>query len=122
MERQCIIAMDDDPEVRDFYAACLEAAGYHLVLAESSRNVLALVERHRPVLIVSDLVMPDHEGMEGILSVTANHAVPILVVSGHQRFIELARPFVSATLLKPVTATQLLEAVQSLVSREAGAG
>lgn len=122
MERQCIVAMDDDPDIRAFYAACLEAAGFDLVMAESSRDVLALVERHRPVLIISDLVMPDHEGMEGILSVTAKHAVPILVVSGHARFIELARPFVSATLLKPVTATQLLETVQSLVSRSGSAG
>ncbi|HEX5755217.1 MAG TPA: response regulator [Arenimonas sp.] len=115
MDRQCIVAMDDDPDVRAFYAACLEAAGFDLVLAESSRDVLALVERHRPALVLSDLVMPDHEGMEGILNLISKHAVPILVVSGHRRFIELASPLVSATLLKPVTAEQLLDAVRSLL-------
>lgn len=120
MDRRCVVAMDDDPDVRAFYAACLDAAGFDVVLAEDSRDALALVERHRPALVVSDLVMPDHEGMEGILSVSARHAVPILVVSGHRRFIELARPLVSATLLKPVTAEQFLEAVRSLIP-DAGA-
>lgn len=122
MDRQCIVAMDDDPDVRAFYAACLEAAGFDLVLAESSRDVLALVERHRPALVLSDLVMPDHEGMEGILNLISKHAVPILVVSGHRRFIELARPLVSATLLKPVTAEQLLDAVRALLPRSSAQG
>lgn len=113
--RPCIVALDDDPDIRAFYAAVLDVSGFDVVLSDSSRNVLELVERYKPSLVITDLVMPDHEGMEGIFSLRSKSSVPILVVSAHWRFIDLARPMVNAVLTKPISTKQLLEAVQSIL-------
>jgi DNA-binding response OmpR family regulator len=76
MNGQTIILLDDDVELRTFFATALESLGFAVVTASNSEHVVELIAEHRAVLLVTDLVMPDHEGMEGIFSSCAPSAFP----------------------------------------------
>ncbi len=115
MNGQTIILLDDDVELRTFFATTLESAGFAVVAASNSKHVVELVAEHRAVLLVSDLVMPDHEGIEGIFSVLRTFHIPIIAISSYREYLNIVEPVVKATLLKPITGSALLDAVKKVL-------
>ena len=59
-----ILIVDDDLSVRQFLTIMLERAGYGVKAAASARDALRFVERHEFDLVITDLKMPDIDGME----------------------------------------------------------
>lgn len=59
-----ILAVDDDPRIRETLAGPLEAAGYHVSLAGDGEAALSLLETERPDLIVLDVTMPGMSGFD----------------------------------------------------------
>ncbi len=59
-----ILVVDDDLSVRQFLTIMLERAGYTVKAAASARDALRFVERHEFDLVITDLKMPDIDGME----------------------------------------------------------
>ncbi|MEM8485203.1 MAG: response regulator [Bacteroidota bacterium] len=55
-----VLVVDDDPEVRGYLTECLET--YTIFEASNGEEAVALVTRHMPDLIVSDLMMPVMDG------------------------------------------------------------
>jgi CheY-like chemotaxis protein len=81
-----ILVIDDDPLTRLTIAALLEDAGYAVIAAENGEEGLALVAKHRPQLVITDMVMPRMEGSEAIRAIKRDHAeVRILAISGGGR-------------------------------------
>src|SRR4051795_13177195 len=58
-----VLVVEDDPGVRLVLSTILERAGLEAVTASNGREGLALFRRGRFQLIVTDLVMPDLEGL-----------------------------------------------------------
>jgi len=61
------LVIDDDPIVRQTIQAILEEAGYSVTCAEDGRRGLAAFRRNRPDVVVTDIIMPEKEGIETIL-------------------------------------------------------
>lgn len=59
-----ILAVDDDPRIRETLAGPLKAAGYHVSLAGDGEAALSLLETERPDLIVLDVTMPGMSGFD----------------------------------------------------------
>lgn len=117
-----ILVIDDDAEIRLLIKRILETAGYAVITSENGNDARALVEKDQIGLIVTDILMPEKEGIETIVELRkTGHVVPIIAISGGGRsglidFLEVARKFgANTTLRKPFTRKQLLEAVRELV-------
>ena len=54
-----LLLVEDDPLIRTFLADNLTADGYELLLADTLRDGLRVLEHHRPDLAVIDLALPD---------------------------------------------------------------
>ena len=54
-----LLVVDDEPSIRDLLSASLRFAGYDVVTAENGTGALAQAEKHRPDLVVLDVMMPD---------------------------------------------------------------
>jgi DNA-binding response OmpR family regulator len=65
MERAAsVLVVDDDPTVSDVVRRYLERDGYLVTLVGDGHAALASVSRHRPDLVVLDLMLPGMDGLE----------------------------------------------------------
>jgi DNA-binding response OmpR family regulator len=110
-----ILVVEDDSSLRTFYQSALAIAGYRVITAQDGIDALWRIDNELPDLVVLDLNLPRLGGRDVKAELKA-HAetrhVPIMVVSGTERS-DLDPPDVVCHLRKPVTAEQLIEAVET---------
>ncbi|MCW8891341.1 MAG: response regulator [Sedimenticola sp.] len=117
MASNTILLLEDDQPLREYYSLTLEANDYEVIQAENSGEIIKLIEIHDPALIITDLVMPDHDGLEGIFKLLGRYKIPVMVLSAYPEFIQLSRPVVTATYLKPLSAEDLIKAVGKILDK-----
>jgi response regulator RpfG family c-di-GMP phosphodiesterase len=81
VDRREILIVDDDWQVRDVLHEIFLGAGYHCHLAEDGRQGLAVFRATRPPLTITDLKMPNMDGiqlLQAIIAVDADAAVIVL--------------------------------------------
>jgi CheY-like chemotaxis protein len=78
-----VLVVDDDPSVRKVVERIIRSGGHEPLGASSGRDALALLESNSFDLIVTDINMPDMDGIELILAVRElGHATPTIAISG----------------------------------------
>ncbi len=120
-----ILLIEDDAAVAESIRDLLMHSGYEVTWVSNGRPAL---QQHaiRPFdLIVSDIIMPDMEGIETIRSLRAAKSdVPIIAISGGSSMspnylLGLAAEFGSAaTFTKPILSGPFLAKVEELLSPE----
>ena len=99
----------------------LESLG-HKVVAEASngKEAVHLAEELRPDLAILDIKMPEMDGIEAAQKITAERAIPIILLTAYSER-ELAERAaianVSAYLMKPISEQDLLPAIALAMSR-----
>jgi DNA-binding NtrC family response regulator len=111
-----IMIVDDDQSVRQLLAAILDDAGYATAQAENGRDALALLQSAHFDLVITDLVMPEQEGIETIKLLRRDFPdVKVIAMSGAfgGDYLRIAG-YLGAhqTLQKPVSVDALLQAVK----------
>jgi CheY-like chemotaxis protein len=111
-----ILVVEDEPETRHLVDQILSSAGYQVTLAEDGAEALLKLATHTIDLILSDLYMPNLDGMK-LLELVQQHGIeaPVVFLTGaeggevEQRAYELgAIDF----LRKPVNQDVLLETLE----------
>ena len=120
-----VLVVDDNAVVRQTLVDTLTYFGA-IVIAEASADVaLAVLERERPHVLLSDIAMPEHDGLWLIRQVRALPAArggdtPAAAITGHvfaeDRAVVLAAGF-QCHLQKPVAIDELLKTISDLASR-----
>ena len=115
-----ILVVDDEPGVRGFFQQVLEGAGYQVAVARDGAEALYIVRERSFDLLLTDLVMPEHEGLEIIAILRKERpGLKVVAVSGAfgGAFLKAAELLgAQATLLKPVPPDRLLAAVQQALA------
>jgi DNA-binding response OmpR family regulator len=113
-----ILLVDDEPMLRRTLRAILEKAGHVVAEAGDGDVALAMFSEDKPDLVITDIVMPNREGVETIRELRALDAnVPIIAISGGGNtggdlFLTLASHLgANQTLTKPIRQATLLETV-----------
>lgn len=114
-----ILLVEDEAAVRRVLAMTLARQGYKVTPCESGDAALAWLESHpAPDLVLTDIVMPgDTQGPELLRAIRArDEALPVIMISGYPRDAiaetdaDLDR---SAILSKPISARDLVQAIES---------
>ena len=111
-----ILIAEDDPDLLRLVALVLRTAGHTVLQAADGAEALAVAERERPDLIVSDVMMPGLSGVALAATLRARedgHRPPILLMSG--AVLRPAMPPHTAFLAKPFSVDDLLRAVAALL-------
>ena len=114
-----ILIVEDEMLVRMFAVDALEDAGFEVAEAGDAAEGLALVRATEGLAgVVIDLGLPDRPGDELAADIRATHAaLPIVIASGRSES-ELKERFAGdsgvALLVKPYTATLLIDALESV--------
>lgn len=78
-----ILVVDDDPDVAQALRTLLESEGYQICVAEDGAKAIEFVKRHVVGLVITDIHMPNRDGIEVILHLRASHPdVKIIAMSG----------------------------------------
>lgn len=80
-----VLLIEDEPPMRRFLRASLEAQGFRLQEAETAREGLALARSHNPEVVLLDLGLPDGDGIELTKQLRMWSRVPIIVISARGR-------------------------------------
>lgn len=117
-----ILVIDDDDIIRALIRKMLERAGHAVVDTANGRQALEMYRQEAVELIITDLFMPDKEGMEVIRELREeNAAAKIIAISGGSSldsmdYLEIARLIgASKTLTKPFGWKQLLTTVDEVL-------
>jgi DNA-binding response OmpR family regulator len=113
-----ILVIDDEQSMRHLIARVLRRAGHTVDAAANGRSGLALFHERRPALVITDIIMPDTEGIETIRALQRDDpAVPILAISGsNPLYLGFATQFgAAAALRKPFSVDELLTTVSALL-------
>ena len=116
-----ILVVDDRRDILEFARVALERAGYEVQVAENGRGAIELQRAHAVDLLITDIFMPEADGMETIDRFRREHPrTRIIAMSGGvermQDYLGIARQIgVDATLRKPFTVEELLRAVRSVL-------
>jgi CheY-like chemotaxis protein len=117
-----ILIIDDDAAVRDTMRRILQRDGHHIAQAENGRDGLRQFREGRFDFVITDLYMPEKEGIETIMELRAEQPdLRILAVSGgllgdtSGPLIDAELFGATATLAKPFTTAALQAAVAQLL-------
>jgi len=80
-----VLVVEDEPPVRHFLRAALEANGYRLVEAATIRDGLAQAAGRKPDVILLDLGLPDGDGIDLTKRLREWATMPIIVISARGR-------------------------------------
>ncbi len=112
-----ILVVDYNSTMREALTAVLGSAGYAVSQASNGNAAIAYAREHPVGLLITDLVMPEQEGIETIQHFVKDFAhIPIIAVSGMPEYLPMAKALGAAAVLeKPVTRAALLGAVRKLI-------
>jgi hypothetical protein len=114
-----IVVADDEAGVRSFLRLVLESGGYEVIEAANGRQALEEALAGRVDLVITDLVMPEQEGLETIRALRKKApGIAVIAISGALggQFLEVARMLGAyAVLRKPLSAELLLAKVAEVL-------
>jgi len=124
-----VLLVEDHDTVRQLLRCTLEDDGYQVIEARNGVEALSLCRVEEPDLVVTDLIMPDKDGLETIaeLRQIASH-VPVIAMTGGGRvgaslYLSVAETLGAALVLeKPFAGPILLQAVATLLASPPPAG
>jgi CheY-like chemotaxis protein len=111
-----ILIVDDDDDARELCRRSLSQAGYTALTARNGIEALNCLRKHPADLVVTDMLMPEMDGVELMRTLRAEQpALPVIVISGAdewEKYLGIAANLgAKATLRKPIQTAQLAEAV-----------
>ena len=120
-----ILVVDDDAKIVRLVRTYLERDGFSVVTAADGPAALDAIERHRPALVVLDLMLPELDGRAVIRAVRGDDAAaatPILIISARGSTIDRIVGFEDGAddyLPKPFSPAELVLRVKSILRRTA---
>jgi two-component system, response regulator PdtaR len=110
-----IAVADDEPRMREFYQQVLPLLGHEVAcVASSGKELIAGCLACRPHLVITDIRMPDMNGIDAAREICRQEPVPIILVSAHDdpELLDKAGEYhVLAYLVKPIKKQDLQPAI-----------
>jgi PAS domain S-box-containing protein len=116
-----VLVADDNADMRDYLVRLLRSAGHRVTAVADGRQALDAARADRPDLVVSDVMMPELDGLELVAALRADSrtvGVPVLLLSaraGQEAAIEGLEAGADDYLFKPFSAAELLARVRANV-------
>jgi two-component system, response regulator PdtaR len=122
MNRSLRIAIAEDEDLmRKYLEETVTMMGHTVVgVARTGRELISECKLHSPDLVITDIRMPDMDGLDAAAAIYAIEPVPIIVVSGYHEpdLIERAeKNHIAAYLVKPIKQENLGPAIAIAMRR-----
>ncbi len=115
--RICIA--DDEFDMRDYLARILPRLGHEVVAAaENGQKLIDDCRQFSPDLIITDVRMPELDGLSAVREIRRTQATPVIIISAHQEPGGIPTIDGNHTLFltKPVNRENLQEAIEAVIN------
>jgi AmiR/NasT family two-component response regulator len=116
-----IAVADDEPDMRDYFRTILPLLGHEVVaVAGTGRELVEMCRATPPDLVITDIKMPDMDGIDAAARIYKDAAVPVILVSAHHDPATVRRAdadYVMAYLVKPIKQADLEPAIAIAMRR-----
>ena len=114
-EKELILLIEDEPQMRRFLRVTLQSQGYRLIESETGEDGLIQAAGRNPAVILLDLGLPDMDGLEVTEKLREWSATPIIVISAREQERDKVRALDAGAddyLTKPFGADELLARIR----------
>lgn len=116
-----IVVADDEPNMYEYFQEVLPQLGHEVVaVAHTGRELVEQCHTFSPDLVITDIKMPDMDGLEAAAQVFQDGPIPVILVTAYHEpdLIERAEAcHVQAYLVKPIKQADLLPAIAIAMRR-----
>lgn len=107
-----ILIADDESDIRSYFRRLIPRFG-HLVVgeADTGRKLVQLCQSESPDLIITDIGMPEMDGISAANEISKSRSVPIIIVSSHEPKEFQTEATILAYLVKPIVMPDLQAAI-----------
>jgi CheY-like chemotaxis protein len=119
-----ILVVDDEAQTREMLLQMLEREGHEVQVAEDGAVALDLCRQAQFDLVLTDILMPNKEGLETITELRREYPqLKIIVMSGgsrtsHMNFLGVAKMLgAHLALAKPIARQEILEAISAVLEQ-----
>jgi DNA-binding response OmpR family regulator len=120
MRESKILIIDDDPGIRKFVRANLEARNYTVFMAIDGQEGIQVLEKELPDLILLDIMMPKIDGFEVCKQVREWSKIPIIMLSARDGEMDKVRCLDCGAddyMTKPFSLNELLSRIKAVLRR-----
>lgn len=116
-----VLVVDDDDDARLALRRMLEVAGYEVLEAANGRIAMSLCRSSPPDVVITDIFMPEQEGIETIQALRREFpATKLIAISGQPAaavYLRMAKLLgAQAALEKPIRLETLLDTVRAVLA------
>lgn len=114
-EKELILLIEDEPQMRRFLRITLQSQGYRLVEAATAQEGLMQASTRNPDVVLLDLGLPDLDGLEVTKRLREWTQTPIIVISAREQEQDKVRALDAGAddyLTKPFNAGELLARIR----------
>jgi response regulator NasT len=106
-----VVVADDEPDMRDYFQRALPRLGHQVVgVAENGRDLVERCRAAQPDLVITDIKMPDMDGIDAAVQIYRERPVPVVLVSAYHDASLIARAeadHILGYLVKPIKQADL---------------
>lgn len=120
MNKETILIVDDEKEIRDLIDIYLKGEGYKTLKAEDGEEALEVLSNDEVDLIILDVMMPKLNGIEACLKIREEREMPIIMLSAKSEDIDKILGLNTGAddyLTKPFNPLELVARVKSQLRR-----
>jgi response regulator NasT len=116
-----IAVADDEPDMREYFQKSLLRLGHKVVaVAQNGRELVEQCRALQPDLVITDIKMPDMDGIEAAIQIYRERPVPVILVSAYHDAALIARAeadHILGYLVKPIKQADLEPVITLAVRR-----
>lgn len=120
MNKEEILIIDDEPQIRKLLEINLESNGYKVSQSATANDGMRMAANHPPDLILLDIGLPDKSGQDLLIELRAwfNHPIIILsVLDGEEEIVKALDNGASDYVTKPFRTNELLARIRSCLNK-----
>ncbi len=122
--KSTIMVVDDDHELVTIVRVILEQKGFNVRHAYNGLQLFAGLDKHKPDLIILDIMMPEMDGLEVLKRLKANQgtsSIPVILLTAKVQYEDVLGGYklgANHYITKPFTRTQLMKGINRLLGRD----
>jgi two-component system, OmpR family, alkaline phosphatase synthesis response regulator PhoP len=123
MQRKKVLIADDEPDILEMLSYALEKDGYEVITAHDGEETLKKALKHLPDIILLDIMMPKHDGIEVCRTLRQDKAfmdkIIMILTARSEEYSEVAGFDAGADdyVTKPIKIRSLLSRIEALQKR-----